>query len=367
MDDHDEDFGGSYFDEASGQVVVAASSQYGADLARKVFGDQSNVRVTMVARSLRESQRVLAAFVEKFDLKSQLVNWGVSPDGDGFWFDVLGEPKTSELASAGELPGDVRVTTGFIDQGERTDSLNDISPFAGGSRVLTVDAPNIVPDQLCTTGYPYLGASYEFLLTAGHCFYQGTAYNEAWRSSAPPAQAFDPAYLQAHVANVNQKTTWVDGTGTQRTGNDNGFHGDLALINVSETGTHVEDSFWVALTAKRFITTRSAPAQGINVCRYGVISGQTCGITIVGTNTNHQYDDGDTIVEGDLAFLSGGTLGECAMKGDSGGPVYVRVGTSNANVIGVISGRFTVPDGCYLVFTGIEEAVQAWGGDVKFH
>jgi hypothetical protein len=47
--------------------------------------------------------------------------------------------------------------------------------------------------------------------------------------------------------------------------------------------------------------------------------------------------------------------------------VYRRLAGSDAVAVGIISATFTLPGyGCQLVFTGVEEAVQAWGGNVKF-
>lgn len=57
------------------------------------------------------------------------------------------------------------------------------------------------------------------------------------------------------------------------------------------------------------------------------------------------------------------------MKGDSGGSVIVDHSGAEtyAHAVGIISGHSSAAVlGCFQYFTGVEEAMQAWGGKLRF-
>lgn len=100
------------------------------------------------------------------------------------------------------------------------------------------------------------------------------------------------------------------------------------------------------------------------ICINGVTSGADCGLTVFDTNINHVCDDGDVLRNGDGANST--SQADCSQPGDSGGSiVYDHSGAETQE--GIASGHQNFSIGCAQYFTGIEETIQAWGGNVKFH
>lgn len=315
--------------------------------------------------SLAEGQEVLEEFFAESPLRERAVTWGVEPDGSGCKISMIGEPTDAHPAALAELPGAVLVQTGLSQKFQVTDALSDSSPFAGGMRYFMVDFVAPLPNSVvvggrCTAGFPYVESGTLFILTAGHCWRKGEPYDEMWRGTGPNSSPT----MAARIGNFNGRTTMGSGTtGTIQVGGGN--HGDLALVNVSSEGKSVGDSIWTSNTAKRYVTSRQAPAGGDSICRSGTTTWQLCGLVITDTNITFNTDKGP-VKQGDLAYnLESST---CSSPGESGGPVYKRIGDSNAVAIGIISANAAGPGGgCFLGFNGAEEAVQAWGGDVKLH
>lgn len=78
----------------------------------------------------------------------------------------------------------------------------------------------------------------------------------------------------------------------------------------------------------------------------------------------------DVLRQGDRAEAFHGY--NCPKGGDSGGGVVLDHSGSetSAVAVGVIASGQVVDDSaayCQWYFTGIEEAVQAWGGDLVYH
>ena len=154
-------------------------------------------------------------------------------------------------------------------------------------------------------------------------------------------------------------------------GNDSAAHGDLVLVNVSGAGNAAGWKIWwgtVGTTTRIPVTSRTSPTIGDPVCINGMVSGSDCGLTVTHTNISHTYGDGTVLRQGDEAHSSHSY--DCSQGGDSGGSVVVdhSGAETEAEATGIISGHTDVDGGaCDQWFTGVEEAMQAWGGGLKFN
>jgi V8-like Glu-specific endopeptidase len=368
VEDNPSAYEGSYYDPNTKTVVLEATpdaSRVPSQATVLRANPSIVVRAAHWSRSDAESR--FADFLVANNLTDRVMSWWVDPKNDGFQLFFIGQPTNAELASFAQAPGPVTIVAGMINGGTTTDAMNDPSPVAGGSRYYaarTGPVPYVATwDHRCTAGYGYKIGGTDYILTAGHCFWRGiTPWDEYWRATGPNGS---PTF-QARMGDFGGKSTWNKDTGTVNAGDDNALHGDLSLVNMTTDNQSVGDSIWVSNSDKRFVTAREAPAQGNPVCRSGTTSFELCGFTINATNVNHTYSDGTTIKNGDFAQHEFNDT--CVEPGDSGGPVYRQVGASNATAVGVISGTFPIPHfGCNLVFTGVEEAIQAWGGGLNLH
>lgn len=206
----------------------------------------------------------------------------------------------------------------------------------------------------------------DFMFTAGHCFELGTADDQMFTMNGAWLNSFDE--LQ-YAGLFSGRTSWNDGVGSRQVPTDNQFHGDIGLVNTETVGRATGNGMWdggPGTVNKSAVTSRLAPSVGLNVCLSGATSGIQCTVEVTAINVDvNIQNSGIWLRDGDLA--RGETQANCSEGGDSGGSIFRRSGsTSTIVAIGTISGHtdFTV-GGCQQRFTGAEEAVQAWGGDVK--
>ncbi|HEX4471862.1 MAG TPA: S1 family peptidase [Nocardioides sp.] len=367
VEDNPAAYAGSYYDSASGKVILeatGAASQVKSQPAVLTANPSIVVRTAPWSRADAESK--FESLLVTAKLTDRVTSWWVDPAIGGFQVMFIGQPSSADLAAFAGALGPVTVIAGMTDGGKTTDAQNDGTPIAGGSRYFTgfSGPPPLIATlhERCSAGFGYKIGGTDYMLTAGHCFWRGTQYDELWRVSGPNNNPTP----EAAMGDFGDKSTWGHNTGTVNTGSDNAAHGDLSLVNLSAENKSAGDSIWVSDTDKRNVTSREAPAVGDPVCRAGTTDFQVCGFTINAVNTMHTYADGTTVRAGDLAALAAHSA--CAQAGDSGGPVYRRVGDTDATAVGIISGTFVVGGfGCDLVFTGAEEAIQAWGGGLNLH
>jgi hypothetical protein len=203
------------------------------------------------------------------------------------------------------------------------------------------------------------------MLTAGHCFERGTTHAYMWNTFS------GNCCVKKAYAGHRSNTTWNDGDGTVTAGSDNANHGDLALVNVDvankNSGNHI---WWNEVTSpnKIPVTVRRVPTVGDPICINGVTSGADCGLTVQETNISWVYADGDVLINGDGATST--SAADCSQGGDSGGSVVFNHSgaETQATAEGIVSGHVNPSiGGCAQLFTGVEEAIQACGGNVKFH
>lgn len=244
----------------------------------------------------------------------------------------------------------------------------DPSPYAGGARygIANGSGSGASVSALCSTGFGYLRNGKEYMLTAGHCYPR----NNGNRDFMWIVTGSDTSPTKSQYAGSKCCSTFESGTGTVPMGNDNQNHGDLALVNVSGAGNDAGNQVWwggVSTTDKIPVTSRTAPTIGDDVCINGMTSGSDCGTVVQHTNVARTAG-GETVRNIDVAHSTHSY--DCSQGGDSGGSVVVdHSGTETAaEATGIVSGHTNTGDGgCDQWFTGVEEAMQAWGGGLNFH
>lgn len=371
-DFHKSDFASVYVD-ASGRVVLVPVSSIGLSLAAARVSERADLSVEPLsdALSISDASELGNELYDVSDhLRRKISAWKGDPRSSRLLV-VVWQPLDSSdrsdieaFATRHSLAIDVYLDPGDPPAQKNESRWEDDIPVAGGFRYTMKNGTtsSATGTSFCSGGFGYHIGSFEYVLTAGHCFEKGTSYRYMWNTYASGTTS-KKTYLGSSAGSV-----WNDGVGSEKAA-DGQYHGDLALVSVSNAG----DQIWwgsdrVNTSSKIPVTVRRVPTVGDPVCINGVTSGSDCGLTVVDTNINHTYSDGDVLRNGDKGSSS--SRYDCSQDGDSGGSIiYNHSGAeTQATGIGIISG---VTDrgssGCYQWFTGIEEAIQIWGGNINFH
>lgn len=368
------DFAGLYVDGDSSQLYVVAATDKGLDLALKTFADEPVVTVRRGSLSLdAANQRGLDLSETIPSVGAKMYHWAIDPESSALKVGVnavLTDEERAEIdqfAQESATPLEVYTDETAKRPVEADSRQEDSAPYAGGFRYVATNSSTSASGYhlVCSGGFGYSSGGVNYMLTAGHCFEKATTYDYMWNTLAGTC-----CTLKAYAGHP-AKPTYDNGTGTVKTGSDNAYHGDLAIVNVDNSGHNSGDQIWwggTNTTSKIPLTVRRVPTPGDPVCINGVTSGSDCGTNISETNTSWTYQGGDTVINVDDSGSY--SVADCAQHGDSGGSVIYNHGgaETQATAIGIVSGFITggLPD-CINVFTGIEEAIQAWGGNIKFH
>jgi len=367
VDDYDTEFAAAWYDPSTNQVVIAASSQRGRRIAEATFSKGRDVRVVdadLSHAALMDRARRIATLDPALREKARTL--GVTAQGDGVYIEIYNQLEPDEiddLASVVRMRDvqlEVRLVAAPVDDRRDEDRRHDDSPYAGGMGY-GIGSSRI--SKLCSAAFGYTRDGDDNLVTAGHCFPKGTSQDHMFEISG----SWSSPGIAGLAGVWAGASTW--GSGGTVISPDGQRHGDLAMVNVQASGNGSTSRMWVggpSTTYREIITSRTAPFAGLYICAGGAASGDTCGnfrVTTDGTNIDHEYSDGTWLRNGDRARNWDSSQG-CADSGDSGGSVYdTNTSSSNDEAVGVISGHITYNDGtCLLFFTGIEEAVQLWGG-----
>ncbi|MEV6370145.1 hypothetical protein AB0L86_24985 [Micromonospora musae] len=183
------------------------------------------------------------------------------------------------------------------------DRLDDASPWNGGTRTITPDAPK--SDYGCTTGFGVTKGSTTYVLTAAHCATSGN-----------------------HVTDYQGET--IGGVYAEN------WQYDLLLLNARGWYKIFDGSTTTA--NKKDVVAWGYHSVGEYLCHSGSRSGTKCGLrTESGNYRVHGCDsDGDCFyVEGLIKTVQvdGATA---AINGDSGGPVFSLSG-SGVRAKGIVS------------------------------
>lgn len=373
VDENKSEFLGSYVNDDNDVVLVPASS-LGVSLATQLGAlpglivESANVSISQ-AYDLGEQIRELSP-----TLAESVIMWGGYPQNRGIFLTVPSMPAEAErqsiedFASSQSLPIYVEVVDGLTPLELADSRVVDASPYSGGARYASANgaSSSATLKQACSMGFSYKVGSTDYVLTAGHCFPTNSDNDWMWIYSGSNSSPSKYQYAGKVCC-----STFKTGTGTITNGLDSGYHGDLALVNVTAASRSASPNIWwgaASTTTKIPVTSRTAPAVGNPVCANGAVSGSDCGLKVWKTNTSGTTASGETFRDIDAATSS--SQADCPVQGDSGGSiVYDHSGAETAaRGIGIVS-AYSLGSGatsCVMTFTGAEEAVQAWGGNVKF-
>lgn len=374
IDFNKDDFAGSYVDP-EGRVIVVASTPVGEQLANKAFADDPEVAIRTAGLTINQANQAgLDLSDEVPTVGDKIYKWGIDAQADVVRIGVF-RALTSEDRAAMENFADrsgLRLVVYIDEKAQRpveNSRQEDGTPFQGGFR-MTMQASSTGPQQdgpSCTGGFGYQSGGTNWVLTAGHCFYRNGTLNYAWNTYQG-----DPCCVPKNYIGYSAYSTFTKNVGTVNAGNDSAKHGDLALINVDLAGKNSSDHMWwgTRTTTNTIpVTARRVPAVGDSICINGISSGSDCGgLTIGDTNIGWTYSNGDHLINADGATSTNSL--DCSLDGDSGGSVIIdHAGAeTQATGVGIVSGSGPAdPVGCVQIFTGIEEAIQAWGGNIKMN
>jgi len=379
VEDNKSAFLGSYID-AAGKVVLVPGSTAGRTMASALASDVAATNADLVVQPATISvDGALAMGRLLHSLVSNIVEWGGNPQGSGIYVGMPSEPTADERRAIEEFAEthgiaiEVEVNPHLEGVTELDSRYVDTSPYAGGARVAqaTGSGSGATLLQGCSMGWGYKIGSTEYMLTAGHCLPRNGDDDFMWIYNGPS----DAPTSKEQYVGRKYASTWVstNDTGTVPSGDDNAMHGDLALVNVTASGRNAGDMAWWGdpnATEKIPVTGRVAPTEGDPIILNGMISGSDRGSLVLRTNIEFTYTSGNTISAGDRAEAFHGY--DCPKSGDSGGGVVLdhSGGETQATAVGVISAGNVVPDSatyCQWYFTGVEEAIQAWGGGLIYH
>jgi hypothetical protein len=269
---------------------------HAAKFTRNEMLDASE-QITRDAQLLGEQQHVVVEAV------------GPTVDGSGidvtvFSTDAAGLDKASKALhdKYGAIVGDVHVAakkTSESDQFFAGFRFNDYAPWYGGDRISSSSVS-------CTTGFAATYNGLPAMLTASHCggvgtsFWNGPTSSNGWN----------------FMGNVNYSNT----------------NTDVASIGVSSYSTYINVGSNPQSPGQLNISSWASPVVGQYLCQSGSFTGEVCGLRVVDTGqyvclthvlwwcTSWQGPIADVINYLGPSYYSAG-------HGDSGGPVYLRMGS----------------------------------------
>ena len=243
---------------------------------------------------------------------------------------------TSELGAylAANFPLDLialRVDSKDGAGAQAADARNaDAKPFDGGSQIGVVQPGGAV--EACTNGFPWKDASYNYMLTAGHCAPSGSTrvYTDA---SGQPLEGTIPS---------GSRENWTSTVGTVAMTGQTTVAGDFALITVSTVSAAGVEPYVFRGNAGGSTTkanvygwNNNTPVPGDQLCTDGRQTGEMCGWVIYRANFDENYTKG---VTGWARHISSAQKqGPCLIVGDSGSPLYT-VNSSGVYARGILSG-----------------------------
>jgi hypothetical protein len=266
-------------------------------------------QITKDAQFLGEQQHVTVEAV------------GPSLDGSGVVVTVFSQGTSLDKATKalrgryGDIVGDVRVSDRKTSEAELYFNgwrFNDFAPWYGGDRIMSSTSG-------CTGGFYSIYNGAPAMLTAAHCGGVGTN----WWNGPTTASSFN--FMGSMV---------YSNTGS-----------DVAAIGVTSASSFINVGFDPQVASQLFVGSWASPVVGEYLCQSGSYTGERCGLRVVDTA---QYVCLSyflwwcTSWQGPLADVinSAGSASPAAGHGDSGGPVYLRQGSSGV-AKGLVHGQLT--------------------------
>ena len=246
---------------------------------------------------------------------------GPALDGSGLTVSVVApEAGQVEQASAllaeryGDIVGEVRA----VDRKTSDKDLffggwrfNDFAPWYGGDRIASSSGG-------CSTGFAATYNNAPAMLTAAHCGGVGTSFSNGPRSNNTFSFMGNSVYSNS---------------GT-----------DVGAIGVTSASSYINVGSALAPT-QLYVGSWGSPVVGQYLCQSGSYTGEVCGLRVVDTGQNVCQSWvlwWCTSWQGPLADVinSAGSGSYAAGHGDSGGPVYLRTGSSGI-ALGLVHGVLT--------------------------
>jgi hypothetical protein len=189
--------------------------------------------------------------------------------------------------------------------------FNDYAPWYGGDRIQSNTAG-------CSTGFYAVYNNAPAMLTASHCGGVGTTFSNGPRSNGTYGTIGNSVYSN---------------TGT-----------DVGAIGVTSALSYVNVGSALSPT-QLYVPSWGSPVVGQYLCQSGSYTGEVCGLRVVDTGQSvclSTFLWWCTSWQGPLAdaINSAGSGSYAAGHGDSGGPVYLRTGSSGV-AEGLVHGQLT--------------------------
>jgi hypothetical protein len=189
--------------------------------------------------------------------------------------------------------------------------FNDFAPWYGGDRIVSSTVG-------CSTGFYAVYNSAPVMLTASHCGGVGTTFYNGPRSNGTYSTMGNSVY--------------------SNTGTDVGAIGVTSATSLINVGSALSPT-------QLYVPAWGSPVVGQYLCQSGSYTGEVCGLRVVDTGQSvclSTFLWWCTSWQGPLADVinSAGSGSYAAGHGDSGGPVYLRTGSSGL-AEGLVHGQLT--------------------------
>lgn len=257
----------------------------------------------------------------------------IAYDGSGLTIQAdstsVGPKATTLPAEITQATAEVPVTVTVAPRPALAGRLDDTPYFWAGGRMNNNDN-----NSYCTAGWPVLGGDgYRYMLTAGHCGRPGGSWN-----NGNDTQYFGMGVYE-HLSH------------------------DLLLVRALTAGRMFDGGVGSGEFTKRVAGSDHA-FPGEWVCSSGSVGGARCWyqVTAVFQHTmcfNDVY--GNRECYDDLVLARWDGAGPPLYSGDSGGPVFVPVGTGDVIAKGTMTGYWYEGQGRYLVFQDFITAQRDFG------
>jgi hypothetical protein len=307
------DFAGVSIDPDTGTVnLFRKDKSKGSGLDSVPAGVQIDVHAAKFSRKeMLDAASQVTQDSETFGQQQHIGIAAVGPSVDGSGVDVtVVATDTADLDKAakalhgkyGAIVDDVSLSAKKTSDSDLFFSgfrFNDYAPWYGGDRISSSSVG-------CTTGFAAVYNGLPAMLTAAHCggvgtsFWNGPTSSNGWN----------------FMGNVTYSNS----------GN------DVAAIQVSSYSTFINVGSNPQAPTQLNITSWASPVVGQYLCQSGSYTGEVCGLRVVDTN---QYVCQSwflwwcTSYQGPIADVVNylGANSYSAGHGDSGGPVYLRMGS----------------------------------------
>ncbi len=191
----------------------------------------------------------------------------------------------------------------FTTEGGLQGRMNDGSPHYGGAAIGPASTPT------CTAGFAMDKNGGRWMVSAAHCAMAAGGYTgTTWHSGGPTFYGY----------RFTSNTWW-------------GTHQDMMLLgshnDLYSRIIHVDP----CCPSTRLVTARSDPSTSTFVCISGMVSKAKCSVDVISTNWSGTMS-GKAYRNMVYAFRGDVTISQ---EGDSGAPIYTRIGGGSARIRGM--------------------------------